>query len=346
LREVLRAVSAAAPSLRPAVVLLWSLDAPKQDELTVANLEDAQAYTCGTLVSIVKETTAIAWNDYPQVWLVTRGAQTVKTETTPVSIAQAPLWGLGRVLALEHPELWKGLIDLDTAAPAAQAARQLCEEILSGDAEDQLAIRGAERYGARLVKAGERQRQAVLKDDRSALRIHSDGTYLITGGLGDLGLLVARWMAQQGARHLILMARTPLPPRSDWEVLESGTRVARQIAAIRELESIGAEVHLAAVDVADETGLVAFLKEISEANIPPIRGVVHAAGVVEPKSILDLDAENMKTVLRPKLAGGYLLNKHLNDAPLDFFVLFSSASSVLSSPLLGSYAAANASSTL
>src|SRR5579872_5383761 len=96
-----------------------------------------------------------------------------------------------------------------------------------------------------------------------------------TGGLGDLGLSVARWMVEQGARRLILMGRTQLPPRTQWNSAEPGSRLAHQIGAIRAMEALGASVHLASVDVADERQLGAFLDEFREIGWPPIRGVVH-----------------------------------------------------------------------
>jgi len=336
LRQVLRAASPPGSPSRLGIVHLSSLDAPDSTELTASKLEETQAYTCGSVLGILKELAALAWAEPAHVWLVTRGAQAVPAGSGPVSIAQAPLWGLGRVLASEHPELWKGLIDLDPEASPSESAAHVCAEILHGDGEDQLAVRGATRYAARLVRVkghGGGQAGSVIR---------ADGTYLITGGFGELGLLVARWMVERGARQLILMGRTPLPPRSEWEAVEPGTRVARQIAAVGDLESLGASVHPAAVDVADEVGLTSFLRAISETGVPPIRGVVHAAGVVEPRALLELDLAGLNTVLRPKVAGAYLLHELLGHAPLDFFVQFSSASSVLSSPFLGSYAAANA----
>jgi len=108
------------------------------------------------------------------------------------------------------------------------------------------------------------------------------------------------------------------------------------------LEALGASVHLASVDVADEGQLSAFLKEFGAEGWPPIRGVVHAAGVLHDGLLLQLDPAALNTVLRPKVMGGWLLHRLLEDAPLDFFVLFSSAGSLLGQPGQGNYATANA----
>jgi NAD(P)-dependent dehydrogenase (short-subunit alcohol dehydrogenase family) len=244
---------------------------------------------------------------------------------------------LGRVIAQEHPMLWGGLVDLEPAASLRDAAaQQLWEEISTPGGEDQLAFRQGRRYVARLV----RKRRSTTQGP--PLRWRPDGSYLISGGLGDLGLLVARWMVKQGARRLILLGRTKLPPRSSWSSVETGSRLAHQIAVIRELEALGASVHLASVDVADEEQLSGFLDEFGCEGWPPIRGVVHAAGVLQDGLLVQLEAAQLNTVLRPKMIGGWLLHRLLEDSPLDFFVLFSSAGSLLGQPGQGNYAAANA----
>ena len=148
-------------------------------------------------------------------------------------------------------------------------------------------------------------------------------------------------MVEQGARRLILLGRTKLPPRSNWSSVEAGSRLSRQIAAIRELESLGASIHLASVDLADERELSNFLNEYRAEGWPPIRGVMHAAGVLQDGLLVQLDAAALNTVLRPKVMGGWLLHRLLQNDPLDFFVLFSSAGSVLGQAGQGNYAAAN-----
>jgi NAD(P)-dependent dehydrogenase (short-subunit alcohol dehydrogenase family) len=212
----------------------------------------------------------------------------------------------------------------------------LWEEISNPDGENQLAFRGEQRLVARLV----RKQQSSVRE--TPLRWRPDGSYLITGGLGDLGLIVARWMVAQGARRLILLGRTQLPPRSSWSSVEAGSHLARQITAIRELEESGASVHLVSADVADEEQMSAFVSQFQAEGWPPIRGVVHAAGVLHDGLLLKLDAAAMNKVLRPKMVGGWLLHRLLREAPLDFFVVFSSAGSLMGQPGQGNYAAANA----
>jgi NAD(P)-dependent dehydrogenase (short-subunit alcohol dehydrogenase family)/acyl carrier protein len=228
-------------------------------------------------------------------------------------------------------------MDLQRGAwPSDNAAHQLWCEISAPDGEDQIAFRQGRRYVGRMV------RQSRSADQALPFSWRIDGSYLISGGAGDLGLAVARWMVEQGARRLILLGRTKFPPRAHWNSAEAGSRLAHQIAAIRHLEAAGACVHMAAVDVADEEQLTAFLNEFQAEGWPPIRGVVHAAGVLQDGLLAQLDAGALGKVLRPKMIGGWLLHRLLEAAPLDFFVMFSSAGSLLGQPGQGNYAAANA----
>ena len=133
----------------------------------------------------------------PRLWLVTRGGQSVNGHETRVSVDQAAMWGTARVIAEEHPDLWGGLVDLDPAAPPLASVALLVRHILSRDGEDQVALRGERRFVLRLV-SGHAERRP------KAFQWRPDSAYLITGGLGDIGLLVARAMAAQGARRLVL----------------------------------------------------------------------------------------------------------------------------------------------
>jgi len=338
--DVSRLFEAALGSDQPAcrgVVHLWSLDSAPSEETTVASLQAAEALGCSNVLLLVQELARTDSPAPPRLWLMTRGAQAVGESCFSSSVAQSPLWGLGRVIAQEHPTFWGGLVDLEPRASTHDSAiHQVWHEVSASDGEDQLAFRDGQRYVARLV------RRRPLAAQAPSVRWRADASYMISGGLGDLGLLVARWMVEQGARRLILLGRTMLPPRANWNSVESGGRLARQVIAIRELESLGASVHLASVDVADEAELRGFLDGFRAEAWPPIRGVVHAAGVLQDGLLVQLDAAALMTVLRPKVTGGWLLHRLLEGDPLDFFVLFSSAGSVLGQPGQGNYAAGNA----
>jgi acyl transferase domain-containing protein/aryl carrier-like protein len=266
-----------------------------------------------------------------RLWLITQGVQTVQKQEPVVSPPQATLWGLGRTLRLEHPELWGGLIDIgmtlggDAQTPDPALAIPLIDHILAGDGEDEVALRGDRRWVPRL--------QTIDLDPRAtpptALEppIQPEATYLITGGTGGLGLRLARWLVDQGARTLVLVSRRG--PKAEVETVLTLLRQA------------GATVWVEAVDVCDRTALSTLLHRI-QAQLPPLRGLVHAAGTLADGVLVNQSLEQFHRVMPAKLQGAWNLHQLTQSLSLDWFVLFSSVSSLLGSPGQGNYAAANA----
>jgi NAD(P)-dependent dehydrogenase (short-subunit alcohol dehydrogenase family)/acyl carrier protein len=155
----------------------------------------------------------------------------------------------------------------------------------------------------------------------------AESTYLITGGLGGLGLQVARWMVEQGARHLVLIGRRD-PSEHARRVLDA-------------LEQAGAQVVVVRADVSAPSQVARVLAEMDR-DLPPLRGVIHAAGVIDDGLLLQQDWDRFTSVMAPKLEGAWLLHTLTLERRLDFFVLFSSMAAVVGSFGQGSYAAANA----
>jgi acyl carrier protein len=302
------------PPLR-GVVHLWSLETPPADELTPETLERARTRGCVSVLHLVQ---ALARLDgaAPRLWLVTDRAQAVEGAAAP---AQAPLLGLGRVIAAEHPDLGCVRIDIDAREAPCGA---LFEELRGGGLEDEVALRGGRRRVARLER-----REPVEGAEGDGASFRGDATYLITGGLGGLGLSIARWMVERGARNLVLVGR------------RGPSEEAR--AAIAAIEALGARVVAAHADVASSRDLARLLAGI-EGTLPPLRGVLHAAGLLDDGILLELTAERFRTVMAPKVEGAWNLHRLTAGLPLDFFVLFSSAAAVLGTRGQGNYAAANA----
>ncbi len=343
IRKAVLAVQATVQKPLRGVIHLWSLDATPAATTTVATLEADQIRGTGSALSVIQSLIELSTNaeHQPRLWLVTRGAQPVARvdKQMPLAVAQSPLWGLGKTCAMEHPELWGGLVDLDPAATVQTAATQLLTVLLSSSGEDQVAFRAEQSYVARMVRH-------ALQTPRP-LVINPEGSYLITGGLWGLGLEVARWLAEKGARHLILLGRTPLPERAVWDRVDPTSRSAQQIAGIRAIEQTGAQVHYATVDVADKRQVYQFLETFARQGYPPIRGVMHAASVWQDaqgqslvRPLANLSSSDLFTVFRPKVLGSWLLHTLLQGQPLDFFVSFSSGASLFGSAAQGNYAAA------
>ncbi|MFE9020826.1 type I polyketide synthase [Streptomyces sp. NPDC007808] len=318
------------------VLHLWSLDLPFGEDLPVTALRDAQDHGALSVLHLMQALSAEVTQRLPRVWLVTRTAQAVGDHPRPLALAQSPMWGIGRVVGhQEFTGMWGGLVDLD-AGPVAEQARRLIEETTAHRGEDQVAFRGADRYVARLAPAGDHLTPAF------PTTLREDAAYLVTGGAGALGRLVARFLADRGARHLVLMGRTPLPPRDAWHDLPADHPRRDIVDELLHLEGRGVRVHHAAVDTADEAQLHAWFAEHQRLRRPPIAGVVHVAGVVEDELMLRMSRDTFQRVMRPKVEGGWLLHRLFAATPLDFFVLFGSVGSVIASAGQANYASANA----
>jgi acyl transferase domain-containing protein len=324
-----------------AVVHLWSLDGTAPEAATLSSLMADQELGARSAVALIQALMASP-GVRPALWLVTRGVHPVGGRQGRVAASQAPLWAIGRTCAAEHPDLWGGLADLDPDSTLDEAAAHLLEAVLAQDREDQVAYGGGQRHIARLVRRP--------PQDREPLRVRADARYLITGGLEGIGLEVARWLAQKGARHLVLVGRTRMPPRETWDSGDVSPSVARRIQAIRALEDAGVTVECPAVDVADAAQVEALRVSLAASGRKRIAGVVHAASVwrgpdgsslVTPLSSTRPDS--FDAVLPPKVVGSWLLQS-LVDAgePPDFVVFFSSGAALVGSAGQGNYAAANA----
>jgi NAD(P)-dependent dehydrogenase (short-subunit alcohol dehydrogenase family) len=257
---------------------------------------------------------------------------------------------MARVIAWEHPSLHAVLVDLD---PTQQDddVEHLAEETCSASPDDEVAFRRSIRYVPRLVQReehasdalptaqeslscvppvdeGKRDKVVVRHPETDAVAIHDQATYLITGGLGGIGMALAEWLVDRGARSLVLSSRRGKP--SD----EARQTIAR-------LESRGAQVHVVQADVSVQSDVEKLLGYIGN-QLPPLRGIFHAAGILDDGVLMKQDWKRFRGVLAAKVAGAFHLYQATQAMPLDAFVSFSSAASVFGSPGQANYAAANA----
>ena len=222
------------------------------------------------------------------------------------------------MLMIEHREEMEGLYRYVTDGLADGSLRPLPHRVYS-KAETPQAL----RYMSTARHIG----KIVVIDPAAApaTRFEPSGSYLITGGLGGLGLLVAKWMVSEGARHLLLAGRSAPNPAAE--------------NAIAELESLGAKITVASVDISDRQQVAGLLAKVPVSS--PLRGIIHAAGVLDDGVLLSQDWSRFNRVLKPKIDGAWNLHELTLGMPLDFFVLFSSSAGILGSAGQSNYAAGN-----
>ena len=309
LEETQRAGSALA-----GVIYLWATAA---EALTEADRADDLGWV-GAL-HLVQANAGHAADTPCPLWLVTHGAQAVDDRAELPGLLQSPLLGLGKVVALEYPEMRCIRVDLE-GGNADRDARLLFDEISRGSDENQLAFRGDRRLVARL----RRQRDA---SERAGVTVRGDATYLISGGQGGLGLESAKWLVGRGARSLVLVGRS-----------NASAAIAADLATLRRA---GATVETVQADIADAGQVVRLLNHIA-ADLPPLRGIFHAAGVLDDGVLAQQTVERFRFVLAPKMLGAWNLHANTLGQKLDFFVLYSSLASLLGSAGQSNHAAANA----
>ncbi len=267
---------------------------------------------CGMAVETVWALAKRTWRIPPKLWLMTRNAM---APTNADEVAQSAIHGLGRTLFTEHREFGGGLIDLENFADGVAPVWEIIQRRSS---DDWYSIRGGRILAARVRRSSPREEAPAPS--------FSAGTYLITGGFGGIGLHLAGWMAEHGARRIALVSRH-LPTDADQR--------------LRSLKDRGVELLVKTADVADLDQMACVLEQIEDSR-KPLRGVVHAAGIARDSIIANLNAQDLKDVLRPKITGAWNLHILTRDLPLDFFMLCSSASTWIGLSGLAAYAAANA----
>lgn len=309
-------------------VYLWSLDLQPTQPTSgqaIPPIPGSASRDWGAILALLKTWVVLQGQPTPRLWLITASAQAAP-HTAQVDPFQATLWGLGRTLRWEHPEFWGGLIDVErdgaaVAHPPTAFIQTLLAHLENSGGEDEVAFRQGQRYGARLTAVDPATPMAP------AVPISPQGTYLITGGTGALGQAIARWLVDRGARSLVLVGRQG--------------RTAALEPTLADLQHPDLTLWVEAVDVADARQVQDLLGRL-RSHLPPLKGVIHAAGTLADGLLVNQTEAQFAQVMAPKLQGAWNVHWATQADALDWFVLFSSVASLLGSPGQGNYAAANA----
>jgi myxalamid-type polyketide synthase MxaB len=298
------------------VVYLWGSD---QALLAQAPPQQLNALTPLSLIqALIKNNVSIDTH----LWFFTEGAYALADDKHAVRVEQTPLWGIGLSTMLERPELSCVCIDLDPQQSSElNTVKQVLLTLTSESQESRSAWRSGQRFVARLSKT------VPTSIGTSQTTIQKGQTYLLTGATGGLGLATAQWLIDQGADHLLLLSRQQAKPAAQHRIdawKENGVHVTQHFVDTADLNALTQVMHTA------------------QQQLPAITGIVHCAGVLDDHLIEDLSAASFNKVFSGKAQGAWNLHTLTQALPLDFFVLFSSAASILGNRGQANYAAANA----
>ena len=275
-----------------------------------------------------------------RVTVISSGLQQVSLEPS-LAPAKALLLGPVHVIPTEMANIACRSVDVVPEAIGSWKAKRLVEalraELEHSSDEREVAYRGTERLA--------RTYEPARLDDATAgeRRVRDGGVYVVTGGLGGIGLTIAEHLARTAKARLVLLSRSGLPPREQWDAV-ADARIAGQVRAVRALESLGAEVVVAACDVTDRARLTSILAA-AKARWGAVHGVIHSAGALDDGLLQLKDDAQAAAVLAPKVQGTLALDAAVSEAVpegLDFMVLFSSISAMAGIAGQVDYASANA----
>lgn len=251
----------------------------------------------------------------------------------PLCPLKASLHGPCKVIPQEYPDIACRLVDLAAPADEQRAAQQIAAEMMGELDHPLVAYRGPHRW----VKSFDLVRQ----QGRAGGRLRKEGVYLVTGGLGGIGLALARHLASQWQARLVLLGRGELPPRAQWPTLAAGAdALAGRLRSLLELETLGAEVLALSVDVTDAAQMRGAI-ETARQRFGALHGVIHAAGIAGGGVIAGKTRAAVEKVFAPKLAGTVNLLQALGDTPVDFVLLCSALSAIAGGFGQVDYCAAN-----
>ncbi len=322
------------------IVHLWNLGPDDQDDLTTEKLEASQDLAFYSLLYLAQSLGEAGLAAPVQIDVIGNGLFEI-VGAEKLAPHKATVLGPCRVIPQEYPQLTCRYIDVQL--PAGELDESLLARVrseLQGAAEHtEVAYRGHHRW----VPTFEHTRFAAEAGVPPILRRR--GVYLITGGLGGIGLALAEYLAQAVQARLVLVGRTGLPERADWEawLAEHGEAngSGRRLRKLQALESLGAEVLLGRADVTNLAEMRAVVEQ-ARARFGKIDGVIHAAGVAGGGIIPLKTRAQAERVMAPKVLGTLVLQAALGGEPLDFAVLCSSFTSILGGAGQVDYCAANA----
>jgi len=311
------------------IIHLWGMDIHSSDDMDVNDIEASKQKAVNSIRYLLN---TLNENSIKfRTWAVTEGAVSV-LPGEPVDVLQGAAIGMSRVIS--HSEgigSWGASVDIDGSPDSIEL---LVNDLENYSREDQIAYRNGIRYVARLEHIYD-------LDGNIPVNMVNNKIYLVTGAMGSLGQITVNWMYDKGARHFVLIGRTPFPGKKERKTIDPSHKLYSQVQFVNELERKGCTVEVAALDIANESAVKELTERLIHEETMPIGGVIHIAGVVRDRLMMQMEQQEFDEVYDTKVKGTWLLNKYLDGVELDFFIMYSSTGSVVTAVGQVNYAAAN-----
>lgn len=314
--------------------ILFLHDLSYEEPETIKQLRDDQKYGVMSLYYLTRALCSCRIDYDLDLVLISSYVNEVTGEEERINPQSAALFGLGRVIEQEYPSLRCRAIDIDIYTDE----KDIIQEMKYGGGFYQVAYRG----GQRLAEELHEQNLDIIEDKNISIR--QDGVYVITGGMGGIGLEFAKYLAGKGCVKLALLNRSQFPDRNDWDEIitkQEDAKVIKKIADIYEIEAMGSGVSFYSLDVTNYDEVNKVLQELRDLN-GSINGIIHCAGISKDGLIKDKKDDIFKSILGVKMEGTWILDKLTQQDNLDFFILCSSVASLLGGAGKGDYTAGNA----
>lgn len=286
--------------------------------------------------SLYRATRAIIHNNIREdldVVLISRQVNEITGKEEYLQPQYASLFGIGKTVFQEYPNIKCRSIDLDTDT----SFENIIAELNQREPNYLVAYRNNQRYVEEFAK------EDIQSFDFQQIDYRSNGVYIITGGLGGVGLEISKYLSNKAAINIALINRSPLPPRNEWESIlkESNNKdLKHKIESIKQMEATGATVYTYSANVSNQTEMEDLICQL-RTKFGSINGIVHMAAVVGNGYIVRRDKEQMDQVIHPKVQGTLILDELTKQDELDFFILFSSGIAMLGEAGHADYVAAN-----
>ncbi|AKD53905.1 beta-ketoacyl synthase N-terminal-like domain-containing protein [Spirosoma radiotolerans] len=302
-------------------IYLWAADAD-----TNARHSETAFPAYAQFLNIIRVVGHLPCTDHTPFWVVTQPVSSVDD-----SVSESPYWGFAKSAWLEYPQLKGGIITMDSQHGPAVVDR-IVSELVSQQSEDSVWFDDENRRVYRLKKA------SPLSE--SPLTLDRTGLYVITGGLGFLGIKFLQWMVAHGAQHIVLTTRKNIPPEATWATLPEDFQGLAALKQVKAFRQGGIDVKVVTLDIASHDQLREFIASVKLDGLL-LKGVVHTAGDSEYRSIETIDPQAISRILQPKIVGGWNLHQVTKDADLHFFICLSSITAIWGGKNQALYAAAN-----